>query len=154
MLSAFLKTVRSIFFLGRSRADCLVENRGVGKTFNFLNYFSPNPPIMTVTNLKKTLEGLKKFVHDAAFDVRYRVRKEDFTRDRLLPFHRVVSMILSAMKRPLDLELKVAFDLVNDLNCPTDSALCQARKKLLSVFFVRWLELQSELLYAGPHETF
>jgi hypothetical protein len=109
---------------------------------------------MTVTNLKKVVEGLKKFVHDAALDLQYRVRKEDFTRERLLPFHRVVSIILSAMKRPLDLELKVVFDLVDVLACPTDSALCQARKKLLSVFFVHWLERQSELVYACPHETF
>ncbi len=107
-----------------------------------------------VTNLQKTLDGLKEFVHEASLDVRYRARPQDFTRERLLPFHRVVSIILSAMKRPLDLELKIIFDLVDGLDCPTDSAFSQARKKLLSEFFVRWLEHQSELVYACPHETF
>ena len=109
---------------------------------------------MTVTNLHKTIEGLKRFVHDAALDVQYRARPEDFTRERLLPFHRVVSTILSAMKRPMDLELKVVFDLVDGLDCPTGSAFSQARRKLLSKFFVNWLEHQSELVYACPHETF
>jgi hypothetical protein len=109
---------------------------------------------MTVTNLHKTLDGLKEFVHDAALNLRYRARPQDFTRERLLPFHRVVSIVLSAMKRPLDLELKVIFDLVDGLDCPTDSAFSQARKKLLSDFFVRWLERQSELVYACHHETF
>ena len=132
----------------------MLENRGVGDTFNFLDYFSPNPPVMTVTNLHKTFDGLKKFVHEAALDLQYRARPQDFTRDRLLPFHRVVSIVLSAMKKPLDLELKIIFDLVEGLDCPTDSALCQARKKLLSEFFVRWLGRQSELVYECPHETF
>ena len=107
-----------------------------------------------VTNLQKTLDGLKKFVHEASLDVRYRARPQDFTRERLLPFHRVVSIILSAMKRPLDLELKMIFDLVDGLDCPTDSAFSQARKKLLSEFFVRWLEHQSELRRATNEAAF
>lgn len=132
----------------------LAKIRGASNTFNFLNYLSPNPSVMTITNLLKTVDGLKKFVHDSALKVEFRARPEDFTRDRLLPFHRVVSIILSALKRPLDLELKVVFDLVDGLDCPTDSAFSQARKKLLSKFFVDWLERQSELVYGCPYETF
>ena len=109
---------------------------------------------MTITNLHDSISKLKEFVRDAALDHQYRVRKEDFTRNRLLPFHRVVSLVLSAMKRSLDLELKVVFGLLDLPACPTDSAFSQARKKLLSKFFADWLDHQARVVYDHPHERF
>lgn len=132
----------------------MIKNRGVGVTFNFLKNFSPNPPVMTITNLKKTIRKLMDFVYGGALDLQFRSRPEDFTRTRLLPFHRVASLVLAGMKRTLDLELKVVFELLDLPDCPTNSAYTQARHKLLADFFVKWLNRQTELVYECRHETF
>lgn len=109
---------------------------------------------MTSCNLRELVSRLKEFIPAASADVQYRRCEKDFTRNRLLPFHRVVALVLSSMKRPLDLELKVVFGILNLPACPTDSAFCQARKKLVSKFFADWLDHQTRLIYEYPHETF
>lgn len=109
---------------------------------------------MTIANLRESILKSMEFVEAASLDLQYRRNEKDFTRKRLLPFNRVVALVLSAMKRPLDLELKVAFEILNLPVCPTDSAFSQARKKLLSKFFADWIDHQARVMYEYPHETF
>lgn len=109
---------------------------------------------MTPASLQKTILELNDFVSEASHNLKYRSKPQDFTRKRLLPFNVVVILVLSAMKRTVDLELKVVFGLLDVPDCPTSSATTQARRKLAAEFFADWLKRQVELFYACPHETY
>ncbi|MBL0015031.1 MAG: IS4 family transposase [Bacteroidetes bacterium] len=100
------------------------------------------------------MEKLSAFLDECSQDLTLRRRKEDFTRNRQLTFRQVALLILSAMKRVQDLELKDFFDTAGCDACPSGSAFSRARHKMASEFFVRWLKRQTDIVYECPHETF
>lgn len=66
----------------------------------------------------------------------YRMEKKDFTREKKLPFWRVVILILSGWKRSIQNRLNKFFEELNMLDdVPSVSALCQARQKIKPEFF-------------------
>jgi hypothetical protein len=111
------------------------------------------PLILPQIKLQELIEELQGFLQTAALDLRYRVRPEDFTRKRLLPFEVVAVSILSAMKRTLGVELEEFFSVLNSRAVPTPSAYSQARAKVRAEFFEAWCECFNRLLYGYEHQT-
>jgi hypothetical protein len=81
------------------------------------------------------IESLKSFLSKAAVNPRYKTRPQDFTRERSLTMENVVLMLLSALRRSLDIELVGFF---KSAECPTKSAFSQARYKLSTHLFRDW----------------
>lgn len=90
------------------------------------------------SHLRLYFAALEAFVF-AAFEHRgryFRRPGKDFTRRRLLPFERLVFLALSLLKRSNSVELDSFFQFLRLPTLPASkSALTQARKKLLPVFF-------------------
>lgn len=105
----------------------------------------------------KILSELKYFLTNASSDVNlldvFRTNRNDFTRDRKLPFPRLVLMITKLCKRTLSLELEDFFDELGLKECCTVSAFTQQRSKLKSDFFYWWniVLWESFDLYAGSN---
>lgn len=82
------------------------------------------------------IESLRLFLAEAANNSRYKQRPQDFTRKRSLTMEYVALMIVSALRRTLDIELVDFFKSVGrPSDCPTKGAFSQARYKLSTLFF-------------------
>lgn len=91
-----------------------------------------------LSHLRHYFNGLSNFVC-GAFQHReryFRRPDKDFTRRRSLPFERLIFLQQSLLKRSNSVELDAFFSLLQPPTLPaTKSALTQARKKVLPVFF-------------------
>lgn len=88
--------------------------------------------------LRRYFESLSAFVQAAQCkpNLYFRQPGRDFTRRRLLTFSRLVFLTLSLLKKSNSVELEQFFGQISGSLLPASkSALTQARKKLLPVFF-------------------
>lgn len=82
------------------------------------------------------IESLRLFLAESANNPRYKQRPQDFTRKRSLTMEHVALLIVSALRRTLDIELVDFFRLIGrPADCPTKGAFSQARYKLSTLFF-------------------
>ena len=83
---------------------------------------------------------LKKILFSEEFLNRHRKSPRDFTRTRLLPFPSLILFIMNLLKSAIQVELNYFFKAIHraDTAIPeiTDSAFCQARKKLKYQAFI------------------
>jgi hypothetical protein len=90
----------------------------------------------------KIISELKSFISLVAQDDNllgnFRKSPEDFTRNRKLPFERLVLLIVKLCKKTLSIELEKFFDELGDANGCSVSAFTQQRIKLKSSFFCLW----------------
>ena len=97
---------------------------------------------MVEANLKIITE-LKLFLEIAATDPEIRQlftdKASDFSRDRKLPFEKLVSMLINLPKRTLSIEIQEFFENIGtpELSC-TKGAFSLQRVKLKPVFFKLW----------------
>ena len=90
----------------------------------------------------KIISELKSFIYlvtsqDTYLD-HFRQSKKDFTRDRKLPFERLILMITKLCKKTLSIELEAFFEDIGDKSPCSVSAFTQQRIKLKPYFFVCW----------------
>ena len=86
---------------------------------------------------RRVVEITRELMEKTAFLNRHRRRQKDFTRNRLLPFNRVVVLLLQKSVRSLQAHLHEFFDrLDQDLKPVTASAWSQARQKLRHTAFI------------------
>ena len=103
----------------------------------------------------KIISELKSFVSHAVQDDRllnnFRKSETDFTRNRKLPFERLVLLIVKLCKKTLSIELEKFFEELDDRNPCSVSAFTQQRIKLKASFFYWWNKvlLSSYYHYAG-----
>ena len=90
----------------------------------------------------KILSELKSFVMQVASQEGvlgcFRKSKKDFTRNRKLPFERVVLLIAKLCKKTLSIELEQFFQELGVENGCSVSAFTQQRIKLKASFFHWW----------------
>lgn len=94
--------------------------------------------------------SLNAFVHDAPTKGKLYIENpdKDFTRNRMLPFSVLVWLQMSLLKLTLASELYNLFCVKLDLILgPTKSALCQARQKIKTQFFIDFFKLTSSKFY-------
>lgn len=88
----------------------------------------------------KIIEELKEIINSADFLSQHRFSEEDFSRDRKLPFQRLIYYLINLNKRSYQDELDSFFKLINgheiDEREVTKGAVCTARKKLKYEAFV------------------
>jgi hypothetical protein len=100
---------------------------------------------MAKTEIKigiKIISELKSFVSLIARDElllnNFRKSPEDFTRNRKLPFERLVLLIVKLCKKTLSIELEKFFEELGDRSTCSVSAFTQQRIKLKASFFYWW----------------
>lgn len=94
------------------------------------------------------------FIHAASTKQTYRVSKEDFTRNRKMPFELLVLCMLQLLRKSLQSELHQFFKrLNNSLQKVTASAFVQSRKKLKPDLFYDLNHLISNDYYKDNDET-
>jgi hypothetical protein len=103
----------------------------------------------------KIISELKSFVtltvqNDAMLNL-FRKSEKDFTRNRKLPFERLVLLIVKLCKKTLSIELEKFFEELGGHNACSVSAFTQQRIKLKAAFFCWWnnVLLSSYYHYAG-----
>ncbi|BAU53804.1 hypothetical protein MgSA37_01975 [Mucilaginibacter gotjawali] len=113
---------------------------------------------MAKTEIKigiKIISELKSFVslivHNEALLNNFRRSPEDFTRNRKLPFERLVLLIVKLCKKTLSIELEKFFEELGAPNTCSVSAFTQQRIKLKPSFFCLWNRVlcSSFYCYAG-----
>jgi hypothetical protein len=77
----------------------------------------------------------------------FRKSPGDFTRNRKLPFDKLVLLIAKLCKKTLSIELECFFDELGDPNSCSVSAFSQQRNKLKSSFFCLWNKLLCDSYY-------
>lgn len=96
---------------------------------------------MSEANLKIIFE-LKEFLVNISENSEYKKyfsnAKTDFTRDRKLPFEKLVLMLVRLCKKTLSVEIDNFFEQTNNPTSYTVSAFCLQRKKLNPSFFYSW----------------
>lgn len=90
----------------------------------------------------KIIEELKNFLFLVSKDQQllsvFRTSEKDFTRNRKLPFEKLVLLIAKLCKKTLSVEIEQFFEQINiDLPCSV-SAFSQQRMKLDGLFFYWW----------------
>jgi hypothetical protein len=90
----------------------------------------------------KIIEELKQFLFLVAKDQQllsvFRSSEKDFTRNRKLPFEKLVLLIAKLCKKTLSVEIEQFFEQINiPIPCSV-SAFCQQRMKLDGLFFYWW----------------
>jgi hypothetical protein len=85
---------------------------------------------------------------------RFRVSKQDWTRQRQLTFAKVATLVLEGHRLPLQNNLNRFYKAMGEVEqVPTASAYCQARRKLKPELFVHLNDRTLERFYAvGPDE--
>ena len=87
------------------------------------------------------LESLRGFLLLSEVPVIYKQKPTDFTRNRKLPFPRLVTFMLKALRKKISLEVTsfyenlVSMALEEEQTSLTASAFCQSRQKLKPAFF-------------------
>jgi len=88
----------------------------------------------------KIVENIKEIIHSNHFLSRHRFSEKDFTRDRKLPFSRLIYHFINFNKRAYQDELDSFFKLINNLEIDerevTKGALSIARQKLKYEAFI------------------
>jgi len=103
----------------------------------------------------KIISELKSFISLVAQDENmlgnFRKSDKDFTRNRKLPFERLVLLIVKLCKKTLSIELEKFFEELGDPDTCSVSAFTQQRIKLRSSFFCLWNKVlwSSFYHYAG-----
>lgn len=103
----------------------------------------------------KIISELKSFislvVQDENMLGNFRKSDKDFTRNRKLPFERLVLLIVKLCKKTLSIELEKFFEELGDPDTCSVSAFTQQRVKLKSSFFCLWNKVlwSSFYHYAG-----
>lgn len=96
-------------------------------------------------------EQLKKVIFSEEFLSRHRKSPRDFSRNRLLPFSTVILFLTNLLKNSLGVELKYFFKMMEQTDIPinkvSDSAFCQARKKLRHEAFIELNQVQTSFFY-------
>jgi hypothetical protein len=97
-------------------------------------------------------QQLKTRLNSSDFRVRHRQHPKDFTRQRCLTFNTVVCFLLNLLKRASQDELDEFFKVLNGeeiaTRVVTNSAFCQARKKLKYEAFIELNQTQVNYFYA------
>jgi glutaredoxin len=90
----------------------------------------------------KIISELKSFVSSIARDEQlldnFRKSNKDFTRNRKLPFERLVLLIAKLCKKTLSIELETFFEELGEQDACSVSAFTQQRIKLKASFFHWW----------------
>ena len=85
----------------------------------------------------QTIQIIRQRLGHLGFIGRHKARAQDFTRQRSLPFARVITLLLQKTARSLQLHLNDFFDrLDRGFTTATASAWCQARLKLRHTAFI------------------
>lgn len=103
-----------------------------------------------LSHLRQYFTSISSFVSDAFVQRErfFRCPDKDFTRRRLLPFERLIFLQQSLLKRSNAVELDVFFQFLQFPTLPaTKSALTQARKKVLPVFFEDFFQHSTHSFY-------
>ncbi len=99
----------------------------------------------------KIIEELKAFLSivNESPDIleKFATQKNAFTRERKLPFNRLVLLIAKLCKKTLSFEIDNFFEEINLNTSCTVSAFSQQRMKLDSFFFEVWNKFLSKLFY-------
>lgn len=99
----------------------------------------------------KIIEELKAFVSvvNESPDIleKFATQKNAFTRERKLPFDRLVLLIAKLCKKTLSVEIDNFFEEINLSTSCTVSAFSQQRMKLDSFFYEVWNKFLSKLFY-------
>jgi len=99
---------------------------------------------MTRANLK-IIEELKEFIslvsQSPVMLKNFTTSEYAFTRNRKLPFNRLVLLIVSLCKKTLSIEIEKFFEEMNLSTTCSVSAFCQQRMKLDSIFYEVWNKL-------------
>jgi hypothetical protein len=104
----------------------------------------------------KIISELKSFVSLISQDERsldeFRKSNKDFTRNRKLPFERLVLLIVKLCKKTLSIELEKFFEELGESEACSVSAFTQQRIKLKASFFYWWNRVlwSSYYHYGGP----
>ena len=86
---------------------------------------------------KETINIIAEKINSNEIKMLFRKNKDDFTRNRKLPFHIMVSLILQKWVKSLQLRLNEFFtNLSNTIETATDSAYVQAKNKLSYKLFL------------------
>lgn len=97
------------------------------------------------------VEHLKKILFSEEFLSRHRQSPQDFSRTRLLPFPSVILLLMNLMKSALQVELDFFFKAIlradTAIHEVSDSAFCQARKKLKYQAFLELNQEQMDFFY-------
>jgi hypothetical protein len=92
---------------------------------------------MTTENNMNLIQALRDFITSEQVKNNFRVNETDFTRNRQLPFHKTVVLILKSWKTSISNRLNKFFDDLNLIDeIPSPSAFCQSRQKLKPEFFI------------------
>jgi len=88
------------------------------------------------------INELKKFLNAVSTESpqreRYLYSSKKFTRNRLLPFKRVVMLIINGLKRSLQVELQSFFEHFSSYPPCSKQAFCKQRIQLKAAFFQEW----------------
>lgn len=100
----------------------------------------------------KIIEGLRSFLEmiskEESIRELFTSQKSDFSRNRKLPFEKIVALILNFPKRSISIELREFFNFIEEPdNCCTKGAFSLQRVKLRPDFFEVWNQLLVELFY-------
>lgn len=102
-------------------------------------------------NCAKLIDFIKKLITDEDFIERHKVNESDFTRKRSLPFSTVLVILLNFLKSSIQNELDKFFQTISKTDVPsrtvTDSAFCQARKKLKHSAFIELIHKCCDFFY-------
>ena len=104
------------------------------------------------TNLYASLTNLlNKIISSNEFVKRHKLEESAFTRERILPFKLVIVFIINLLKSSIQNELDKFFKIINGSELPerhvTNSAFCQARKKLSHKAFIELNKEQTKYFY-------
>ena len=98
-----------------------------------------------ITKLLNNIISTKEFVN------RHKLEESAFTRERLLPFKLVILFIINLLKSSIQNELDKFYKIINGDELPerqiTNSAFCQARKKLSHKAFEELNKEQTKYFY-------
>jgi hypothetical protein len=99
----------------------------------------------------KIISELKSFVslivHDDSLLDNFRKSPAAFTRNRKLPFERLILLIVKLCKKTLSIELEKFFEELGDPNTCSVSAFTQQRVKLKASFFCLWSRVLCSSFY-------
>ena len=105
---------------------------------------------MAVSNVKIIIE-MKKFLDNICNDSiqreQYVCSRQDFSRNRLLSFERIVLLLINSIKRSLSVEIMSFFEYFSKDDICTKQAFSKGRRKLKAVFFHDWNKALTNSFY-------
>jgi hypothetical protein len=93
------------------------------------------------------VDRVKQTLTDEETIRRFRVADRDWTRQRCLTFDKTATLILHGHKLPMQNNLNKLFKAMDEVEVPTASAYCQARRKLQPELFLHLNEQVTEGFY-------